>query len=289
MGGYGIVGGNLPIAAGLGARLRLQGRGRGHRLHVRRRRLQHRQLRRDDEPGGALEAAGRLPGREQPLRDGHLGRAPLGRRPTSRKKAEGYGIPGERVDGMDVLAVREGVAEGIRHGPRGARPTLVEAFTYRYRGHSAADPEVYREREEVEEWQQKDPIETFAERCVEEGDWARARSQEIREQAERDGDGGGRVRRRLARAAARHPLRQPLRRRRPGARLVRGRRAHARSRTAARTSARREPSGRASWPRRAPPTPAAAGPRPTRQDAAATRGRRATEAGREAPPEEGCR
>ena len=42
------------------------------------------------------------------------------------------------------------------------KPTLVEAFTYRYRGHSAADPEVYREKEEVEEWQQKDPIETFA-------------------------------------------------------------------------------------------------------------------------------
>ena len=59
-------------------RLRLQRHRRRHRLHVRRRRLEHRQLRRDDEPGGALAPAGRLHPREQPLRDGHRGRAPLG-------------------------------------------------------------------------------------------------------------------------------------------------------------------------------------------------------------------
>jgi hypothetical protein len=85
------------------------------------------------------------------------------------KKAEGYGIPGERLDGMDVVAVREGVAEGIRQAREEQRPTLLEAFTYRYKGHSAADPEVYREREEVEEWQEKDPIEQFARRCREAG------------------------------------------------------------------------------------------------------------------------
>ncbi len=63
---------------------------------------------------------------------------------------------------MDVIAVREAVAEGIRLAREERRPTLIEAFTYRYRGHSAADPEVYREREEVEEWREKDPIESFA-------------------------------------------------------------------------------------------------------------------------------
>jgi transketolase len=83
------------------------------------------------------------------------------------KKAEGYGISGTRIDGMDVVEVREGVAEGLRLAREEQRPTLLEAFTYRYRGHSAADPEVYREREEVEEWQEKDPIESFAERCRE--------------------------------------------------------------------------------------------------------------------------
>jgi len=100
------------------------------------------------------------------------------------KKAEGYGIPGKRVDGMDVLAVREGVAEGIRLAREERRPTILEAFTYRYRGHSAADPEVYREREEVEEWRERDPIETFAKRCVEAGVLGEREVQEVRDKAE---------------------------------------------------------------------------------------------------------
>jgi pyruvate dehydrogenase E1 component alpha subunit len=102
------------------------------------------------------------------------------------KKAEGYGVTGERVDGMDVIAVREAVAEGIRLAREERRPTLLEAFTYRYRGHSAADPEVYRQREEVEEWQRKDPIEAFAKRCVEAGVLGEREVQETREKAERE-------------------------------------------------------------------------------------------------------
>jgi pyruvate dehydrogenase E1 component alpha subunit len=100
------------------------------------------------------------------------------------KKAEGYGISGTRVDGMDVVAVREGVAEGLRLAREEQRPTLLEAFTYRYRGHSAADPEVYREREEVEEWQGKDPIETFAGRCLEAGVLGEREVQQVRDAAE---------------------------------------------------------------------------------------------------------
>ena len=102
------------------------------------------------------------------------------------KKAEGYGVPGERIDGMDVLAVREAVAEGIRLAREERRPTMLEAFTYRYRGHSAADPEVYREREEVEEWQEKDPIELFARRCVEAGVLGEREVQEVRDKAEQE-------------------------------------------------------------------------------------------------------
>ena len=64
------------------------------------------------------------------------------------------------------------------------RPTLIEAFTYRYRGHSAADPEVYREREEVEEWREKDPIESFARRCIEAGVLGERELAEVREKAE---------------------------------------------------------------------------------------------------------
>jgi hypothetical protein len=100
------------------------------------------------------------------------------------KKAEGYGISGRRIDGMDVMAVRESVAEGVRLAREEHRPTLIEAFTYRYRGHSAADPEVYREREEVDEWRQKDPIESFARRCVEAGVLGEREVQEVRDKAE---------------------------------------------------------------------------------------------------------
>ena len=82
------------------------------------------------------------------------------------RKAEGLGVPGVRVDGMDVLAVRERVAEHLDIARNERKPTLIEAFTYRYRGHSAADPEVYREKEEVEEWRAKDPIKTFRDRLL---------------------------------------------------------------------------------------------------------------------------
>jgi pyruvate dehydrogenase E1 component subunit alpha len=100
-------------------------------------------------------------------------------------KAEGYGIPGVRVDGMDVMAVRETVAEHIRTAREDRKPTLIEAFTYRYRGHSAADPEVYREKEEVEEWQRKDPIESFAKRLTEDKVITAKDVDEIREEADR--------------------------------------------------------------------------------------------------------
>src|SRR5215204_303681 len=85
------------------------------------------------------------------------------------RKAEGLGVPGIRVDGMDVLAVREIVSEHIRIAREDRQPTLVEAFTYRFRGHSAADPEVYRTKEEVAEWREKDPIAVFRDRLVAEG------------------------------------------------------------------------------------------------------------------------
>jgi pyruvate dehydrogenase E1 component alpha subunit len=101
------------------------------------------------------------------------------------EKASCLGVPGERVDGMDVMAVRECVSEHIRIAREDRQPTMVEAFTYRYRGHSAADPEVYREREEVEEWQQKDPIETFSKRLVSEGLLKDSDVDEMREEAER--------------------------------------------------------------------------------------------------------
>jgi len=101
------------------------------------------------------------------------------------RKAEGLGVPGVRADGMDVLAMRETIAEHIRVAREERRPTMVEAFTYRFRGHSAADPEVYRSKEEVEEWRKKDPIELFADRLESEGILSADDRTELRERIDR--------------------------------------------------------------------------------------------------------
>ena len=84
-------------------------------------------------------------------------------------KSEGYGVPGTRCDGMDALDVHSVVTEALRCAREDRSPQLVEAVTYRYRGHSMADPEEYRTKEEVEEWRERDPIKAFADRLVDEG------------------------------------------------------------------------------------------------------------------------
>jgi pyruvate dehydrogenase E1 component alpha subunit len=79
-------------------------------------------------------------------------------------RGEGLGVPGLRCDGMDVVDTYEVMSEAIER-VRGERsPLLVEALTYRFRGHSMADPEEYRTKEQVEDWRKKDPIPSYAER-----------------------------------------------------------------------------------------------------------------------------
>ncbi|MCK5430478.1 MAG: pyruvate dehydrogenase (acetyl-transferring) E1 component subunit alpha, partial [Anaerolineales bacterium] len=75
-----------------------------------------------------------------------------------RQKAEGYGIPNDRVDGMDLLTVREAAQKAMEYIRSGNGPYFLEIITYRYRGHSMGDPERYRESEEVQKWQENDPI-----------------------------------------------------------------------------------------------------------------------------------
>ena len=78
------------------------------------------------------------------------------------RRAEGYGFPGHQVDGNDVLAVYEVAKEAVERARRGDGPTLIEAKTYRMTAHSSDDDDRrYREREEIEEWRQKDPIVRF--------------------------------------------------------------------------------------------------------------------------------
>jgi 2-oxoisovalerate dehydrogenase E1 component len=78
--------------------------------------------------------------------------------PDIASRACAYGIPGVVVDGMDVLAVRGAVSKAAEQARRGEGPTLIEAKTYRYYGHSHSDPRAYRTREEETEWKKRDPI-----------------------------------------------------------------------------------------------------------------------------------
>jgi pyruvate dehydrogenase E1 component alpha subunit len=74
------------------------------------------------------------------------------------RKASAFDIPGERIDGNDVLAVRDAVRRMAERSRAGGGPQLIEAMTYRFRGHSMGDPQRYRTRGEVEEAKSRDPI-----------------------------------------------------------------------------------------------------------------------------------
>jgi len=81
-------------------------------------------------------------------------------------RAVAYGIPGDTVDGMDALAVYEAVQRAVVHARAGSGPTLINALTYRYYGHSKSDKQRYRTKEEVEAWKLRDPIPAFRDRLI---------------------------------------------------------------------------------------------------------------------------
>ncbi len=168
MGGYGIVGGNLPIAAGIALASDYRGE--------------------DDVTlctfgDGAsnqgtfgetlnLAALWRLPVVFMVTNNQFGMGTALGRHSAVtdlQRKGESLGVPGTRCDGMDVLDTHAVLCEAIRQVREERRPILVEAVTYRFRGHSMADPEEYRSKEEVASWRERDPIPAFAERLEREG------------------------------------------------------------------------------------------------------------------------
>ena len=105
-------------------------------------------------------------------------------------RADAYGMPGVRADGNDVVDVFEKVSDAVERARSGDGPTLVEAVTYRYRGHSKSDRNLYRTQDEIEDWRNhRDPILRFEGALRESGlldDEAIARAQERAKEAIRD-------------------------------------------------------------------------------------------------------
>ncbi len=168
MGGYGIVGGNLPIAAGIalasdyGERdevtLCTFGDGASNQGTF----------------GETLNLAAlwRLPVVFMVTNNQFGMGTALGRHSAVtdlQRKGESLGVPGLRCDGMDVLDTHAVLSEAVERVRSERRPLLVEAITYRFRGHSMADPEQYRSKEEVAHWRERDPLPAFAGRLLEEG------------------------------------------------------------------------------------------------------------------------
>jgi pyruvate dehydrogenase E1 component alpha subunit len=159
-GGYAIVGGGLPIAAGLALADRLQGRAGVTACFFGDGAVDEGEF----HESLNLAALWKLPVLFLCENNLYAMGTALARHQAQtdiQAKAAGYGLAAAAVDGMDVAAVLAAVraaAAGIR---RGGGPFLLEARTYRFRAHSMSDPELYRDKAEVEQWKQRDPITTF--------------------------------------------------------------------------------------------------------------------------------
>ncbi len=169
MGGHAIVGGQLPVAVGLGLASKYQGEDAATLCF----------LGDGAAPQGAfheslnLAALWKLPVVFLIENNRYAMGTPLEKTASVTdlyKRSSAYGIPGEAVDGMDVIAVREATERALASARQGT-PVLLEARTYRYRGHSMSDPVAgtYRTREELEEQKKRDPIILFRERLMKEG------------------------------------------------------------------------------------------------------------------------
>jgi pyruvate dehydrogenase E1 component alpha subunit len=97
-----------------------------------------------------------------------------------------YGMPGVVVDGQDVEAVHDAVATAVDRARSGDGPTLIEAKTYRFRGHYEGDADVYRRREELEEWRTRDPVTLQGLRLTEQGVLSEDDLEDLRAEVERE-------------------------------------------------------------------------------------------------------
>jgi len=102
---------------------------------------------------------------------------------TFAAKAAAYGIPGVKVDGTDVLAVYDAVAEAVARARNGDGPSLIEAETMRMHGHAEHDPADYVPHEMIEEWQKRDPVELFERALVGDGVIDSETAEQVRKEA----------------------------------------------------------------------------------------------------------
>ena len=163
MGGWGIVGAQLPLAAGIAFGQKYQGTGAAAVCFLGDGAINIGPF----HEGMSLAALWKLPvvyviennlfsmgtplSKTSPVEDLSI-------------RALGYPMARDTVDGHDVFAVRAALHTAIRRAREHALPTLIEAKTYRYRGHSMADPGTYRTKDEVEEWRKRDPIRVVGEK-----------------------------------------------------------------------------------------------------------------------------
>lgn len=168
MGGYGIVGGHLPLAVGLGYSILYR---EGDEVVVclfgdgaTNQGVFHEAMN--------MAALYRVPVVFVCENNGYGIGTSVGRASAMEslyKKSCAYETPGVKVDGMDVLAVYETVRKAVQRAREGEGPTYIEALTYRFRGHSISDPGTYRSEQEKKIWRERDPIPNFARWLAEEG------------------------------------------------------------------------------------------------------------------------
>ena len=103
-------------------------------------------------------------------------------------RASAYAMPGEIVDGQDVAAVHAAVSRATQRARAGGGPTLVEAKTYRYRGHSRSDPARYRPEGELDAWKARDPIELLGRTLSKDGSLSRERQDAIKAEIQQEID-----------------------------------------------------------------------------------------------------
>ncbi len=165
-GGDGIVGGHLPVAAGMGYGIRLRGSDQVVLCFF------------GDgavNEGAFHEALNVSALWDLPvvyiIENNRYGMGTALDRASSVKdlyqRGSAYGMPRREVNGMDLIAVRNVLGEAIDRARGEKRPSLIEAETYRYRGHSMSDPGKYRSKEEVEQMMKYDPIYLFGQRLME--------------------------------------------------------------------------------------------------------------------------